>query len=160
VNLSSTLDALIVAALKSDAVATSAGKSNPDWSNLRVFSWIGGYIGGKNRGRLPFIEYGRNTSDYLRQQVGATEGTQGGTVTTNWSFIVHVGKTSRKAEDTNEDLAYKIAETAMSKIRTNEINCRVGNEQFSELTTSSFSFAVRVDFTIENTWSEDLRVAP
>lgn len=86
-----------VAACNSDAVATAAGFSPSAWTDSaapHVFAGIArGFIGGRNRGRLPFVEVAV-TADDGRPVV--TE--QGGDLTQTLTIRCHAGGSQSSAD--------------------------------------------------------------
>ncbi len=85
---SSVLSTRIFSALRTAAVATQAGVASGTWSSTsttRVFRGIAGWLGGRNRGRLPFIEFD------IESQGFTEENPQGGTINQAIRLRVHVG---------------------------------------------------------------------
>ena len=65
----------IQSACSSLTVAMSAGFAEADWADLHVFMDGTGLIGGRNRGRLPFVEVipGTNNFDWLASNYSTTD---------------------------------------------------------------------------------------
>jgi len=57
------------------AVATVAGVAAFTWNSLHVFMEGNGLIGGRNRGRIPFVEIisGDNTFDWIASEYSTTD---------------------------------------------------------------------------------------
>ena len=101
----------IVAACRDSAVATAAGIDLLAWQDEtapHVFDCIQGYLGGRCRGRLPFIEVNVDDMNF------DTHNTEGGTVETSATIRCHVGS---KDQATAADLSASILLTSLQKIR-------------------------------------------
>ena len=78
----------VTAALRTASVATQAGIAAGTWSSStvpRVFRGIGGLFGGRNMGRLPFIEFDIEGQTFAHRYV------EGGDLTQRVHIRVHVG---------------------------------------------------------------------
>ncbi len=85
---SSVLSGRIATALRAAAVAVQAGVDSAAWASLsapRVFRGLGGYLGGRNRGRLPFMEY------EIETQTFSPETERGGELSQHVRLRCHVG---------------------------------------------------------------------
>ena len=103
----------VVTACRDAAVATAAGIGASAWADTtvpHVFDAIQGYMGGRNRGRLPFLEVAVADMDF------DTHNTEGGTVETTATIRCHVGS---KDQVTAMDQSAAILLTCIQKIRDN-----------------------------------------
>ena len=96
-------------ALNTLPVATAAGLALVDWiTPQHVFGGeVGNFIGGRNRGRLPFIQYKCDGWNFEQ------ESRQGGTVRCIAHLVVHVGGRNPLAAG---DLATAIMQAAIAAI--------------------------------------------
>lgn len=81
-------------------VAAAAGIAAATWASAsvpHVFDGEGAGTGGRNRGRLPFVEF------FVATQPFIPEGTEIGTVESRIRLRVHVGGASRTAAQTTAD---------------------------------------------------------
>lgn len=87
--MSDVLDVRCFAALRSYSVAAMAAQDFTAWASTSVSHIFKGFvkrmIGGRNRGRLPFIEFNYVNTNFDRISF------EGGTVTVEISLRVHVG---------------------------------------------------------------------
>ena len=101
-----------VAACQGPAVAAAAGLSAGVWADVNaphVFGGNGGFIGGRNRGRLPFVEV-----SVIGQTFTPVTSEQDGDLEQTLSIRCHVGGDS--IEDA-EDLSELIISTCLVAIR-------------------------------------------
>jgi len=96
-------------ALGDPTVAAAAGFAPTDWNiPPHVFGGeVGNFIGGRNRGRLPFIQFKIDGWNFVQ------ESRQGGTVTGLIHLVVHVGGKDPYAAG---DLATGIMQAAIAAI--------------------------------------------
>lgn len=102
-------------ALLDPTVAAAAGMTPAAWSSpTHVFGGeVGAFIGGRNRGRLPFIQYRVDGWDFEQ------ESRQGGTVTVLVHLVVHVGGKDPLAAG---DLATAIIQAAITAISDESVD--------------------------------------
>lgn len=84
----SILAARVLSALNSSAVAVRAGVLPATWALTtapHVFHGLAGYLGGRNRGRLPFMEFEIESQTFEHQV------TEGGELTQTIHLRAHVG---------------------------------------------------------------------
>lgn len=101
----------VVAACRSPAVASAAGIAIALWKDAttpRVFDGIQGFQGGRNRGRLPFLEVACGGMEMLERSV------EGGVSQVTVTIRCHVGT---KDQSTAADLTASILLTCLAKIR-------------------------------------------
>lgn len=105
----------VAQALGDPTVAAAAGMTPSAWTNpTHVFGGqVGSFIGGRNRGRLPFIQF--RIDDWNFSQ----ESRQGGTVTALVHLVVHVGG---KDPYTAGDLATGIMQAAIAAISDESVD--------------------------------------
>jgi len=151
-NLYDTLNNKIATALKSPQVANVVSSTIPvsaDWMNYHVFDGGRYYIGGMNRGRVPFVYFYRTNSNYDFDAVSSNYD-QGGQVTTYWTIEIITGKL--KSEHTNESLGYDLAQKIIKMIRADRNLC-LGTETISEAINHPFGTMIKIELNIENTHS-------
>lgn len=101
----------LVTACRDAAVATAAGVGASAWADTtvsHVFDALQGLMGGRNRGRLPFVEVAVADLNF------DTHNTEGGTVETSATIRCHVGS---KDQVTAMDQSAAILLTCLQKIR-------------------------------------------
>lgn len=123
------LYARVVAALRTNAVASAAGVGNGVWSSSstpRVFQELQGYLGGRNRGRLPFIEFDIDSQNYNKDHF------QGGTLTSLLRIRAHCGLRDVVAAGTLID---SILTSALAAVRSEAVDnyTALGDDQVSLL---------------------------
>ena len=80
--------ARVLANLRLPAVAAAAGVASGVWADTtatRVFRGLSGFLAGRNRGRLPFIEFDIETQQFTQDTI------EGGTATSTVHLIAHCG---------------------------------------------------------------------
>ncbi len=87
---SSVLATRVFAALRASTVATQAGVASGTWASTatnssHIFRGLAGWLGGRCRGRLPFIEFDVESQAFNQLSL------QGGTMTQAIRLRVHVG---------------------------------------------------------------------
>lgn len=101
----------ILAAVRASAVATAAGVDSAAWASTatpHVFWGVNGYIGQRNRGRLPFVDCEISGTD----MDGGTA--DGGTLLMEIALTVHVGDPDYTTAD---DLARAILLASLTQIQ-------------------------------------------
>lgn len=82
------LAARVAEACQSGDVADAAGVAVATWASAsapRVFRGLGGYLSGRNRGRLPFLEFDVSSQGF------AQDSADGGTLTSQVTLRAHCG---------------------------------------------------------------------
>jgi hypothetical protein len=116
-------------AARASAVAAAAGISAGVWSSTttpRVFPGKAGFIGGRNRGRLPFLEIAF-TSQSFQNTVE-----DGGTLLTSVELIAHG---TGRDQQTAEELLSGLLGAALASIRTTSTDnyIRIGDDQIEAI---------------------------
>jgi len=144
----SVIRADVIAAVRTSAVASAAGISSGVWSSSttpRVFSGEAGYIGGRNRGRLPFVEvaFAGQTFDNLVDT--------GGTMTTSVRIIAH--GTGRDPQ-TAEELLHGILATSLAEIRDlgGDHYQRMGTDLIEAIQPGPFGWQMEAKMEIEHSY--------
>lgn len=143
------LSTRVFAALRSAGVATQAGVAEATWASTtvsRVFRGLCGYLGGRNRGRLPFVEFD------IRSQGFDHETLEGGTVTSTIRLLAHCG--GRDAE-TAGNLLEAILAAGLAAIRSEASDnyTALGNDQIDELEQGPWGHQRSASLTIEHTFA-------
>lgn len=146
----------IKTAVSDSSVATAASLSSAEWTNYHVFDGGRAYTHGQNRGRVPFANIWRTTSDYSFDSVGSTSNDQGGELISSWNIEIIVAKSSASDERTGEEQAYSIAEKILKAIRT-DYNLALGNERMGEIENHPFGLSLKIELTINNSYSNSER---
>jgi len=148
---SSVLRTRIISACRATSVATQAGVSAGVWSSSttpRVFSGIGGLLGGRNRGRLPFVEVEVQGGPFtlLAQE--------GGTMMSTAVIRVHVGGSDPGAA---EDLTYAILSACLQSARSQAVDnlMVIGNDSIESLEQSPWGHQRDARIDVEHTYSRD-----
>lgn len=148
---SSVLGQHVADALISGSVAAAADVAALTWASAttpRIFRGIAGYMGGRNRGRLPFIEYsvGVNALDQVA--------IEGGTIVQTLQLRVHCGTAS---QGDAEDLTAAILLAAIAAIRDAsgpDANlAAIGNEQMDALVPGPWGLMRDATLTVEQTYN-------
>jgi hypothetical protein len=102
-------------ALAAPTVAAAAGMTPQVWTNpSHVFGGeVGNFIGGRNRGRLPFVQFKVDGWQFSQ------ESRQGGTVTGVVHLVVHVGGRDPLAAG---DMATAIMQAAIASISDESVD--------------------------------------
>lgn len=117
----------IFAALRSEFVAESAGVLGATWNSVaipRVFRGFTGYIKGRNRGRLPFLEFEVET------QAFALDTLEGGTQSSSVRIRAHCGGADPEVAS---DLLAAILGAGLAAVRTEAVDnyTALGDDQIS-----------------------------
>lgn len=142
----------IYAALRTAAVATAAGIAAGTWADTtisRVFKGNGPYLGARNRGRLPFMEF------YLDAQPFTQEHPQGGTVVTTVKVVAHVGGRDLEAAS---DLAAAMLGFGMAAIRSEAVDnyTAMGDDQIGALEPGPWGHMRVASMTFEHTYDRTI----
>ncbi len=138
----------VVAALRTSGVASAAGVASGTWSSTsipRVFIGDVGFMGGRNRGRLPFIEV------FIGSQRFQGEHESGGRIETSVICRVHCGGTNQR---TAIDLLYAIATASLSALRnlTDYNYTDLGENSIGEAQPSPLGWTMDTTSRLENTY--------
>lgn len=142
----------VSSALSSAQVADAAGVSSAVWASpsvphvFRGFS--SGFISGRSRGRLPFIDY------EITEQPYALETRQGGMVSTSLRITAHAG--GRDLAAVGERLDSMIV-AALSAIRSEDEDnyMAIGNETVSEMEVSPWGQMMSVVLQVEHSYGRE-----
>lgn len=132
----------------SGGVATAAEVEPMEWADLHVFKAGTGLVGGKNRGRLPFIELISDTSDY-DYIVGG--GDHGGRETARLVIRIWVGGTDRFAAETK---ANKIANTVLKSFK-NHLFLNNRTEDKSKMTIGPIGYYMDLTISVTTVFNRD-----
>ncbi len=140
---------LIRTALQTSPVADAAEISSAVWAadgdaGGHVFDGNGGFIGARNRGRLPFLEF-RIVAQQFTQQTYT-----GGQETSQVAVRVHVGGRDIRIA---QDRAYAIAKAAVTAIRS-VFGTTLGNEAIPEFGQGPWGHALEVKLTVEQSYAK------
>jgi hypothetical protein len=132
-------------ALRSPQVADAAGVAAASWADAatpRIFRGLAGFLGGRNRGRLPFIEF-----DIVNQPF-AQESVQGGTVALAITIRVHYGSRDHGAAS---DATQAILANALAALRSEDVDnlCAFGTDQIGPIQASPWGLARDAQATVE-----------
>lgn len=140
-----------VAVCQSSSVAAAAGVSYSSWSSTsapHVFGGFGGFIGGRNRGRLPFVEI-----SVVSQSFDELTADGGGDLEQRLVVRCHVGGTSpADAEDTSG----KILTACLISIRNTLTEIAdVGGDQIGDLQQSPLGHVREATLTVLQNFHRD-----
>lgn len=140
-------------ALQASGVATAAGVAAGTWDNEpedggHVFDGDGKYIGGRNRGRLPFLEF------WLDGHTATQLSYDGGTLDSVVLVRVHVGGKDIK---TAESLANEIALQAVASVRSlpSDYYLWLGNESLETFRPGPWGHMLDVRMTVRQAYGRD-----
>jgi len=145
---SSVLRDQIIDAIRMPQVASAAGIPIATWASTttpRVFDGRVGYLGGRNRGRLPFVEVWVNNQGFLHTNM------DGGTVMSEVLIRAHA---TGRDQNTAMDLLDEIVMTCMASIRSNPTYSYTahGDDQLREATPGPFGWKQEAVVTVEHTY--------
>ena len=147
----SILSVRIFSALRAATVAAQAGVASVTWSSTsvpRVFRGNDGATGGRNRGRLPYVEFDIVSLPY------ASEHAQGGTVTAVVAIKAHAG--GRDLE-TIGNLLEGILSAGLASIRSESTDnyCAFGSDEIGPLEPGPWgsmrTAKMDIEFTFDRT---------
>lgn len=144
----------LLAACRSASVAAQAGVAAIAWADTttpRVFSGVGGMLGGRNRGRLPFLEV-----DVLANST-APLADDGGTLTQRVLVRAHVGGGDTGAA---ADLTAALLGSCIAAIRSQAVDnlTMLGGEDIGELTPGPWGLFRDLNLIVEQSFSRDYGV--
>jgi hypothetical protein len=146
--LSSAIREWAVTAIRDESVALQADVAYEDWSSEtapRVFVGQTGYLGARNRGRLPFIEVTTQTQTF------GNETGEGGTARTELRLVLHA--TGRDVEATI-DRMHSIMIAAISAVRDNrEFNyMQLGTDRIEEVQPGPMGWKLEAVLEMEHSY--------
>jgi hypothetical protein len=138
-------------AFQDPSVADAASIAPSAWaaaSTPHVFRGFGGYLGGRNRGRLPFIEFDIQTQPF------AQETPEGGTVTTAVRVVAHVG--GRDLEAANDVLDNMlIAGLACLRSEAEDNYMAIGSEEVGQIEQGPWGHQMALTLSVEHSYGRD-----
>ncbi len=143
------LVARVEAQLLSSAVATAAGYDPTKWALStapHVFQGLAGSIGGRNRGRLPFIEFAIERSDFDLLSA------EGGTLTSIIRVRVHV---SGRTADAASSLSINILLACLAALRslaTDNYMSAGAHDDIGAIALGPFGHTRDATLTVEHTY--------
>lgn len=132
-------------------VATAAGIDNPEWADIHVFRSGFGLVGGRNRGRMPFVEIipGSTTFDY--QQGGAGHGGM-----ENANIILKLWSNKRELWEAESQLQ-TIGRTILKNFGANYyLHDRQDN--IGQVTSGPIGSYIEITVTVTTNYNEDYGV--
>lgn len=148
----------LLEACRSVNVAAVASVATSIWADTdetigHVFAGRRGYVGGRNRGRLPFIEVFKSGNQEFRAEA-RTDGDLGGTVVTNWTIRVHhKGLTPDTAELALDSIIPEILLNVRDTSSDNYMD--LGDEAVSEIYSSPIGFYKDITGFVEHTYERE-----
>ncbi len=141
--------ARLAAALVVNAVAVAAGLTLVQWTEVgrpHIFRGLGGFLGGRNRGRLPFIEYDCASQGFDQESIS------GGTITQTITLRAHVGG---RVLGTAGDLSEAMLTAALASIRSEAVDnlTAIGGDSIGPLVASPWGLSRDATLTIEQSYS-------
>jgi hypothetical protein len=145
---SSVLQTRCLTACRAATVAAAAGVLAATWAAvdvLRVFAGLGGFLGGRNRGRLPFLEVSVGESAI---DASAPEGGEGRTTV---RLRVHVGGVDL---GTAENLSHAILAAALASLRSETADnlCAWGSDRIGALEPGPWGCQRDAEAEVIQTW--------
>jgi hypothetical protein len=143
------LSTRVYAALRDATVATAAGINSALWAATdypHIFRGLVGYMGGRNRGRLPFVEW-----DIVAQNF-TQENTAGGTLIQTLTIRCHVGG---KSLETAGNLCEAVLLAALVALRSEATDNLLlyGDDQLGELQPGPWGQMRDLSMTVEQSFS-------
>lgn len=146
----------VFAALRDSTVAAQAGIAGATWSSTavpRVFRGFTGYLAGRNRGRLPFMEFDLETQGFAHETL------EGGTLTSSIRVRAHCGGRDPQAAG---DMLEGMLAAGLAVIRSEATDnyTALGGDQISALDQGPWGHVREATLTIEHTFARsDYEVA-
>lgn len=139
----------VFAALRDATVATQAGVAALTWSSTttpRVFRGFTGYLAGRNRGRLPFMEFDLETQGFAHETL------EGGTLTSSIRVRAHCGGRDQQAAG---DLLEGMLAAGLVAIRSevSDNYTALGSDQLGALEPGPWGHTREVTLTFEHTFA-------
>lgn len=145
---SSVLRDEIVEALRSAYVAIAAGVTPAVWGSAttpRVFDGAAGYIGGRNRGRCPFVEVWIGGQSFNRTTL------DGGTLVSQVRVRVHA---TGRDHDTARDLLEAIMAAGLAAIRSTPTDryTAQGSDEVGEIVPGPMGWQLDATVSVAHSW--------
>jgi hypothetical protein len=149
--LASAIRSWAVTAVRDESVALQADVDYEDWASddaPHVFVGNSGYLGARNRGRLPFMEVNTQTQTF------GNETGEGGTAQTLLRLTLHA--TGRDVEET-VDRMHSIMIAAISAIRDNrEFNfMQIGTDRIEEVQPGPMGWKMEAVLELEHSYDRE-----
>ncbi len=141
----------VVESIRDESVALAADVDYVVWASEttpRVFVGQAGFLGSRNRGRLPFFEVSIETQTF------GNETGNGGTMQSRITLRLH--DTGRDIEATH-DRMYSVMCTAISAIRDNrEYNyMQIGNDEIEPVQPGPMGWLMNASITVEHSYDRE-----
>ena len=141
----------VFSAMRSPQVADAASVSSATWSSTtvpRVFSGIAGYLGGRNRGRLPFVEFSIASQDFAHATL------EGGTVTSSVIIRAHCGG---RDPETATNLLRAILTAGLAAVRDEAADnyTALGDDRLGDTELGPWGHMQDASLTVEHTFARD-----
>lgn len=151
----SNIQSVLLESCRAANVAAVVSVATPIWSSTdetigHVFAGRRGYVGGRNRGRLPFIEVFKSGSQEFRAEARSEE-ELGGTVVTNWTIRVHhKGITPDVAELAIDSIIPEVLLNVRDTSTDNYMD--LGDELVTEILSTPIGFYKDIAGSVEHTY--------
>ncbi len=149
--VSSAIREYVIDVLRAEGVALQAGVDFDTWASSyipRVFNGYAGFLGARNRGRLPFFEVMVSTSSFTN------ETSQGGSVKTTVKLKLH--DTGRDIETvTNRMDATMIAGIASIRDNHTTLYTQLGDSEVSDVQPGPMGWMMEATLTFEHSYERD-----
>ncbi len=141
----------IIDALREESVALAACVDYDIWSDCdtpRVFMGYAGFLGSRNRGRLPFFEVMTHSQNFIN------ETGEGGTVKT--SVMIRLHDTGRDHETVSNRMDAIMA-SGIAEIRANHLNnyTQLGDSVIDEIKPGPFGWMQEATLDFEHSYERD-----
>ncbi len=148
---SSHLRQVVIDAIRQHEVASQAQVAAITWASEtapRVFPGRAGFIGGRNRGRLPFVEV-----EFIGQTF-ANEVEEGGTLKTKIRLIAHA---TGRDQQTAEELLSAIITESLVQIRdvSQDNYTRLGDDEIMTVQPGPFGWMLEAQMEVEHSFQRD-----
>lgn len=141
----------LYACLRVAAVATAAGVGTSPWASTsvpRVFYGLGGFYGGRSRGRLPFLDFAISGPG----QTFGVRNNDGGDLETQVSVRAHVGG---EDPETADNLSESILDACLVAIRDQAVDnyLKMGDQRIEPLAVGPWGHSRDAIITVLHSWS-------
>ena len=143
------LSSRIFAALRAASVATQAGIASGTWASTttpRVFRGFGALVSGRNRGRLPFIEFDISDQAYTEDHY------EGGTLSAVVTLTAHCGG---RDPETASDTLDAILVSGIASIRSESTDnyTALGSDDIQDIEPGPWGFKRKASVSVSFSFS-------
>ena len=136
----------VFTALNSATVSSQSGMTLANWTaNPHVFYGFTGFLAGRNRGRLPFIEFDVSTDGFTQNTV------EGGTLIVKVTLRIHVGGRDTQVAG---NLAEALTLASLAAIRSESVDnyFALGDDSMQQIVPGPWGWVRESSLTVQLTY--------